>query len=388
MKTIWKTGLLAGLLLPVAVTAQALREKKLVRSAEGQINMQVANARTYLVTQNPFPRTIEGDTVRTVRSGDWTSGFFPGELWLLYELTGKASWAKQARLFTEQMWREPFNGNSHDVGFKVYNSYGQAYRLTGDTAYRSRIIQGAQTLSKRFNPVVGCIRSWDFRWQYPVIIDNMMNLELLFAATRLSGDSSFYKIAVTHANTTMRHHFRADSSSFHVVDYDTLTGAVRERTTLQGYAPGSSWARGQAWALYGYTMCYRETRDPAYLRQAEAVAGFLLRHPRLPADGVPYWDFDVPELEKEPRDASAAAIIASALFELSSYSSQGATYRQQANRILTSLARAYRYPQGQGKGFLLMHSTGHKPAKSEVDVPLIYADYYFLEAIQRRRSIH
>jgi uncharacterized protein YyaL (SSP411 family) len=269
----------------------------------------------------------------------------------------------------------------------VYNSYGNGLRLTNNAEYRKQVIQGAATLITRFNKNVGCIRSWDFgTWQYPVIIDNMMNLELLFAATRLNGDSTYYKIAVTHANTTMKNHFRSDFSCFHVMDYDTVSGKVIGGSTLQGCADNSAWARGHAWALYGFTMCFRETRDPAYLKLAENIASFLINHPRLPSDKIPYWDLDVPDITKEPRDASAAAIMASALYELQAYSLNKMKYKNFADKILNSLIKNYRSPIGTHQGFILIHSTGHKPANSEVDTPIIYADYYFLEALMRRKK--
>jgi unsaturated chondroitin disaccharide hydrolase len=243
-------------------------------------------------------------------------------------------------------------------------------------------------LATRFNATAGVIKSWDHRpeWAYPVIIDNMMNLELLFKATSFSGDSSFYKIAVTHATTTLKNHFRADHSSYHVLNYDTLTGKVLEKTTHQGYAPESAWARGQAWGLYGFTMCYRETGRKEFLLQAERIAGFLVNHPRLPKDGIPYWDFDAPGGVNEPKDASAAAIMASALYELSDYSRHKKAYRAMADKIVNSLTKNYRSAAGDNKGFLLLHSTGHKPAGSEIDVPITYADYYYLEAVGRGRK--
>jgi uncharacterized protein YyaL (SSP411 family) len=276
------------------------------------------------------------------------------------------------------------------MGFKIYNSFGQGYRLTNDQNYKDVIIQGAKTLSKRFNPIVGCIRSWDHsrdKWGFPVIIDNMLNLELLFAVTRMTGDSSYYKIAVSHANTTLKNHFRPDFSSYHVVDYDTITGKVVKKNTHQGFSHESSWARGQAWALYGFTMCYRETKDQKYLQQAENIASFLLNHPNLPKDLVPYWDFDAPNIPNEPRDASAGAVICSALFELATFSKNGTDYRKKANLILTNLTKDYRSAIGANKGFLLFHSTGTKPTNIEVDVPIIYADYYYLEALIRSEKL-
>lgn len=368
------------------VAGNCVMAQKTWQDAEQQMRLMLKEAREFRSNPRVFPRTIEHDSLKIVRSGDWTSGFFPGMLWFMYERTKKQEWKDAAAEFTALMSREPYNGDSHDVGFKVYNSYGNGFRLTNDTSYKRLIIQAAKTLIKRFNPTVGSIKSWDFKWQFPVIIDNMMNLELLFAATRLTGDSTFYKVAVAHANTTMKNHYRANNSSYHVLDYDTTTGQVREKTTHQGYAPESVWARGQAWGLYGYTMCYRETKNTAYLQQAERIAQFILNNPNMPADLVPYWDYSVPEKTNEPRDASAAAITASALYELSKYSKQGKTFRKAADKILQSLTKYYRAPLQGAHGFILLHSTGHKPANSEIDVPIIYADYYYLEALKRSES--
>ena len=362
--------------------------KKALRDAEKQLSFFYNNAVKERDGKKIFPRTIRNDSLKLVVSNDWTSGFFPGMLWYMYDYTGKNEWRTKAEEFTSLMEKETKNAGSHDVGFKVYNSYGNGLRLTNNAEYKKQVIQGAATLITRFNKNVGCIRSWDFgTWQYPVIIDNMMNLESLFAATRLSGDSSYYKIAVTHANTTMKNHFRPDFSCFHVMDYDTVSGKVIGGSTLQGYADNSTWARGQAWALYGFTLCYRETKDPAYLKLAENIASFLINHPRLPSDKIPYWDLDVPDITKEPRDASAAAIMASALYELQGYSHNKKRYKDFADKILNSLIKDYCTPIGTHHGFILLHSTGHKPADSEVDTSIIYADYYFLEAILRRMKL-
>ena len=320
----------------------------------------------------------------------WTSGFFPGMLWYLYDYTKDKKWEEQAKTFTANIEKEKFNGGSHDVGFKIYCSFGNGYRLTKDKHYKEVIIQAAKTLSTRFNPTTGVIRSWDTmpKWSYPVIIDNMLNLELLFAATKLSGDSSFCKIAISHANTTLKNHFRKDFSCYHVVDYDsTKPESVIKKGTHQGYSDESAWARGQAWALYGYTMCYRETKDPKYLKQAENVAGYILNNPNLPPDLVPYWDYNAPNIPNEPRDASAAACMASGLFELSTYSKKGKIYRKAADKMIESLTNNYRSPIGENKGFILLHSTGAKPNKSEVDSPLSYADYYYLEALLRAKKL-
>jgi unsaturated chondroitin disaccharide hydrolase len=336
------------------------------------------------------PRTLSasGDLL-LVASKDWCSGFFPGELWYLYNYTNDKKWLEEAKAYTANIEQEKTNGGTHDMGFKVYCSVGNAYRITKDPHYKDVIIEAAKTLATRFNPKVGCIKSWDGRpqWPFPVIIDNMMNLELLFKATKFSGDSSFYKIAVSHANTTMKNHFRADYSSYHVVSYDPETGAVLKKVTHQGYADESAWARGQAWALYGFTMCYRETRNKAYLQQAENVAKYILNNPNMPADLVPYWDFNAPATPNEPRDASAATVMASALYELSTYSTHGKLYRSKANTMVKNLTDHYTAAPGTNKGFILLHSTGSKPSNSEVDVPLSYADYYYLEALMRQKHL-
>jgi unsaturated chondroitin disaccharide hydrolase len=337
------------------------------------------------------PRTIEKGQLKLVAAKDWTSGFFPGELWYLYEFSNKKIWEKEAQTFTANIEKEKFNGTTHDMGFKIYCSFGNGYRLTHDPQYKDVIIQSAKTLSTRFNQKAGVLRSWDHnkdKWDYPVIIDNMLNLELLFETTKLTGDSSFYKIAVSHANTTMKNHFRPDYSSYHVVDYDTATGKVIKKTTHQGYSDESAWARGQAWGLYGYTMCYRETKDKAYLQQAEHIASFILNNPNLPKDLVPYWDFNAPNIPNEPRDVSAAAIIASGLYELSTYSKNNKIYKQAADKIIENLTNNYRSKIGENFGFILLHSTGTKPSNSEVDVPISYADYYYLEALLRMKKLN
>ena len=375
-----------------SATAQKVDIAKIVSDAEQQTELMLRNipeakkGNSELVS----PRTIEKGDLKLVASRDWTSGFFPGQLWFLYEFTGKEQWKQQARSYTANIEREKTNAGTHDMGFKVFCSFGSGYKLTKDPAYKDIIIQSAKTLSTRFRPVVGCIRSWDHhkeQWAFPVIIDNMMNLELLFEATKLTGDSSFHRIAIAHANTTMKNHYRPDNSSWHVVDYDTITGKVTQKNTHQGYAHESAWSRGQAWGLYGYTMCFRETKNPAYLKHAENIAKFLFNHSRMPKDLVPYYDFDAPGIPNEPRDASAAAIAASALYELSLYSKSGKQYRSIADKIVENLSQNYRSPLGENKGFLLLHSTGSKPANSEVDVPINYADYYYLEALLRAKKL-
>lgn len=370
--------------------AQPVKYVTLVKEAEKQtLAMLQEIERIKMSGDNPqlvSPRTLEKGELRLVAAKDWTSGFFPGQLWFLYEMTGKEEWKTQAGIFTKNIEHQQYDPTTHDLGFKIYCSVGTGYRLTKNEEYKKIIIQAAATLSKRFNTNTGTIRSWDHmkRWDYPVIIDNMMNLELLFEATRLSGDSSFYHIAVAHANSTIKNHFRTDNSSWHVVDYDSVqAGNIIKKTTHQGFSDESAWARGQAWGLYGYTMCYRETKDIRYLQQAEKIACYILKNPNLPEDLVPYWDYAVAGMPNEPRDVSAAVITASALYELSLYSPCRKYYRAKAGKIIKNVTARYRAAPGSSKGFLLLHSTGNKPFKSETDVPLSYADYYYLEALIR-----
>lgn len=337
------------------------------------------------------PRTANKETTVYTSFEDWTSGFFPGTLWYLYRLTGKDKWKKEAEKYTEALENIQYLTSHHDIGFMIGCSYGNGYRTGLHREYVPVIIQAARSLSTRFRPGAGILQSWNVSggwqsqrgWTCPVIIDNMMNLELLFMATELSGDSTFSRIAVSHADHTLANHFRPDNSCYHVVDYDPETGTVLHKETAQGYAHESTWARGQAWALYGFTVCYRYTHTPAYLKKAEEIAACILSHPRLPADLIPYWDFDAPGIPDEPRDASAAAIIASALYELSDYSQQD--YTPVADKILHNLSTpSYSAYSRKNGNFLLMHSVGSIPHNSEIDQPLVYADYYYLEALTRK----
>ena len=324
---------------------------------------------------------------------DWCSGFFPGSLCYLYQLTNDKSWLLQSKRFTEALDSIQYLTWHHDVGFMIGSSYLNIYRLNPNKAYKKAIIQTAKSLCTRFRKKAGVIQSWNVDrgwqskrgWTCPVIIDNMMNLELLFEATRLSGDSTYWKVAVSHANKTLENQFRKDGSCYHVVDYDTNNGAVLHRQTAQGYADNSAWARGQAWAVYGYTVCYRYTHDRKYLDQAVKTLNFVMQNPNLPDDLIPYWDFDAPNIPNEPRDASSAACIASALYEMNNYLPDNG-YTSLADRIIRSLSSPeYRAPLGKNGCFLLMHSVGSIPHNNEIDVPLNYADYYFLEALTRRK---
>ncbi|HEY4150680.1 MAG TPA: glycoside hydrolase family 88 protein, partial [Chitinophagaceae bacterium] len=326
-----------------------------------------------------FPKTYYemAGKLETSNSGWWCSGFYPGTLLYLYEQTKDTALYHEALRMLNVLKPEQFNKTTHDLGFMMYCSFGNAWRLNPSPEYREILLNSARSLSTRFNPAVGCIKSWDSKKnEYLVIIDNMMNLELLFWATKVTGDSSFYRIAVTHANTTLKNHFRPDYSSYHVVNYNPQTGAVQQKRTAQGASDSSAWARGQSWGLYGFTVMYRETKDKKYLDQATHIAGFILHHPNLPADKIPYWDFNAPGIPNVLRDASAAAVMASALIELSHYVDAGKKheYMQVASTILYNLSNPhYRAAPGTNGGFILQHSVGHMPNKTEIDVPLTYA---------------
>lgn len=346
-----------------------------------------------LLKPEEFPKAFHPETgkLETSNSGWWCSGFYPGTLLELYRQNHDEALRTEANRIMGVLTKEQYNTHTHDLGFMMYCSFGTANQLEAKPEYKQILLNSAKSLSTRFNPKVGCIKSWDSKpSDFLVIIDNMMNLELLFWATRETGDSSFYKIAVTHANTTIKNHYRADHSSYHVINYNAETGAVQEKKTAQGFANESAWARGQAWGLYGFTVMYRETKDRKYLEQANNIAKFLLNNPNLPADKIPYWDFNAPNIPNALRDASAAAIMASALLELCRYTDKadGQHYFKTAETIIKTLSSpTYRSKPQTNGGFILQHSVGHFPAGTEIDVPLTYADYYFVEAMERYKAL-
>lgn len=384
------TGLGACTTSRPAVDARQARLDTLVAQRLALAATRYHRTAQTLTPADGYPRstTAEGRW-RTVPPGDWTSGFFPGILWQLAAHTGDAQLRARAHAWTWPLTRIFEGRYDHDLGFQFYGSFGQAYRITGDTAYAAPLLRAARLLAARFDPTVGALKSWDWaeQWPYPVIADNMMNLELLFWAAAHGGDPAWQALAVRHARTTARDHLRPDGGSFHVVDYDPATGAVRARVTHQGAADSSTWARGQAWLLYGFTMAHRETGDPAFLATARRLADYFIAH--LPADHVPYWDFQAPGRPDAPRDASAAAIAASALLELSTLlaAGEGRPYRQAAEAILTALAAPPYLARGTDSPSVLLHAVGHHPNGSEVDVGLIYADYYFIEALRRYQHL-
>ncbi|MGN6435925.1 MAG: glycoside hydrolase family 88 protein [Agriterribacter sp.] len=360
-------------------------------------NLQFAASQyKYMMKELPpdvMPRSYNDSSKQLITSNTewWCSGFYPATLWLLYKETKDEALKAEAEKRLAILEKEKLNTGTHDLGFMIFCSFGNAYKVTGNPHYKDVIFTAASSLATRYRPTIASLQSWNKsdRYSCPVIIDNMMNLELLEWVTQAGGDKRFAEIAVNHANTTIKNHYRPDYSSYHVVDYDTAAAKVIKKVTHQGYADESSWARGQAWGLYGFTMMYRLTKDTAYLRQAIHIADFLLRHPNLPADKIPYWDFNAPDIPNAKRDASAGAVIASALLELSTYAApkKSKTYKNAAEVMLRSLSSpAYRAAAGTNGGFILKHSVGSIPHRSEIDVPLTYADYYFVEALSRYKE--
>ncbi len=376
---------------------QADKKKALIEDDFLVAEQHLSNQLKAVPEPTVYPRTTgkDGQLIATPKN-DWTEGFYPGCLWYIYEHNREESWKQSAVKWTEAL--EPMKKltSHHDIGFLIYCSFGNGYRLTGKEEYKDVIIEAANSLTTRFSEVTGCIKSWNYRkawngkdeWFYPVIIDNMMNLELLYFASKVTGDTRYAKIATTHAETTAKNQLREDYSNYHVVDYDTLTGKVLHQATCQGFSDNSAWARGQAWAIYGYTMVYRETHDVRFLDFARKVSDVYLS--RLPEDMIPYWDFNAPELSSgEPKDASASAITASALLELSTYindSDSAFFYRNKAVEMLQILSSPA-YQARNNKDAFLLHSVGHMNKGWEVDASISYADYYYLEALVRLKRL-
>jgi unsaturated chondroitin disaccharide hydrolase len=395
--------ILMALLLPVS--AQWYTSK--IKQAEKQTH--------YLLSQctekKLIPRSYSSDNgVEYVGIKDWTSGFFPGVLWLLHYHTNNPVWKQEAMHYTQLLSPIQHFTQHHDVGFMIMSSYGLGYALNNDPAYREVIINSANALITRYRESAGTIQSWDKRvsrtgveWECPVIIDNLMNLELLFKVAKLTGDQRYYDIAILHADNTMKNHIRPDKSTYHLVNYDLITGKVTDRDTWQGYSRNSTWARGQAWGIYGFTMCYRETGEQRYLQTAIDLVDFFLNHKNLPKDKIPLWDFNAGEKGYVPdwdisnangsmhsRDASAAAIVASALLELSTLSAElHKKYFRVAETMLKNLSSPkYLARYKTNGGFILQKSVGNMPRGLEVDVPLNYADYYYLEALHRYKQMN
>jgi rhamnogalacturonyl hydrolase YesR len=389
-------NLLPFLILLLLLSCQTSKEKNLEKE-ENDIALSYTykdrfdKLLEYTLNSKKIPRSIDKDfkKIKTSKSKTWTSGFFAGNLWYIYNLTNDKKYKDKALEWTKIVEKEKLNDEDHDIGFKIYNSFGHAYKNTQNEDYANVIVIAAKTLTNRYNDKIKAIQSWNAKegkWDYPVIIDNMMNLELLFEATRLTQDSTYYNVAVNHANTTLKNHFRKDHSTYHVVDYNH-NGSVKAKKTHQGYSDSSAWARGQAWAVYGYTMAYRYTKNEAYLTQAEQTAKFYLNHENLPQDGIPFWDFDDPDIPQAPKDVSASTIMASGFYELYHFT-RNKTYLDYANKVIETLKQPeYLLDKSVNAPFILNRSTGNYNKNSEIDCPIVYADYYLLEALISRNKI-
>lgn len=361
-------------------------------------NVQIQKTLSEIGDRKMMPRNIMDSLshwkLAPIDISEWTVGFWPGILWYNYENTRNISDSDAALFYTDLL--DPLAmlpAYDHDLGFQIFCSYGNGYRLTGSEKYKQIVLNAADTLATLFNPKIETILSWPREvepnnWPHNTIMDNMINLEMLYWAARNGGGKRLYDIATRHAETTMKHQFREDGGNYHVAVYDTIDGHFIKGVTHQGYADSTLWARGQAWAIYGYTMVYRETGDKQFLRFAEKVTDLYLN--RLPENEyVPYWDFDAPDIPHEPKDASAAAIVASALLELSQLEDNGVKaeeYKTAATKMLIELSSDKYQSRGSKPSFLL-HSVGHWPNKSEVDASINYADYYYIEALIRYKKM-
>ncbi|MDT0687746.1 glycoside hydrolase family 88 protein [Autumnicola psychrophila] len=383
--------LMLAIFFTSCATQKDIPENKIDRTLE-----LAAQQYKYMADQLPkdgrFPKTFyaKEDRFETSGSNWWVSGFYPGTLLYLYEETGDPELMEEAERILKDLEKEQYNTSTHDLGFMMFDSFGAANRLDPREEYDEILMNSAKSLATRFDEEVGAIRSWDSDDDsFLVIVDNMMNLELLFWASEYSGDNIYRDIAITHSNTTIQHHFRPDNSSYHVINYNENTGEVKEKRTAQGNADESAWARGQAWGLYGFTEVYRKTKDQKYLDQAVKIADFMLDHPNMPADKIPYWDYNAPKIPDAFRDSSAGAIMAAALLELSEYvnkNRQKKYFNAAETALNTLMSPEYLAEEGTNGGFILKHGVGHLPQNSEVDVPLTYGDYYFVEALNRYKE--
>ncbi|WP_202901248.1 glycoside hydrolase family 88 protein [Pedobacter heparinus] len=382
-------GLALGLTLACAKPTAQLTDEKIASIFELE-KIYADNAFKIVKSTGKMPRSLEKGFQPI---SDWTSGFYPGNLWLVYEFTRDKDILKKAEYATALVEDNKDYTHDHDIGFMIYSSYGNGYRLTKNEKYKAVMIEASKSAIKRYNPKVKSIMSWNPSaardWKFPVIIDNMINLELLLNGTGFTGDSTYYNVAVNHANTTMKNQYRSDYSCSHVVDYDPLTGKMRKRDWNNGDSnpETASWSRGQSWGLYGFGFMYKYTHKKEYLTQAENIAAYILNNQNMPEDMVPYWDYRAPKIPTQ-KDASAAALLASGLMQLAELSpANGKKYFKAGEKILESLSAAP-YLNESGKGnYLLNHATGNFLRKSEVDGGLIYADYYYLEALLRYQKL-
>lgn len=428
-----KTRLLFVIFLLTALGASARQKKAAAQSFDAARQLNYCNAQIHRALDllrradntydfNMEPRNIlssdrqKGWNCRTATAQEWCGGFWPGILWMDYSVSKDTAVLRAAEGYTEALRHiayEPIF--DHDIGFLMFCSFGKGYdALTSagtasadnerfDTQaahYKKVILASADSLATLFNPMVGTILSWPRNVRmfggHNTIMDNMMNLDMMFWASRHGGNPLLYDLAVAHARTTMLHHFRPDGSCYHVAVYDSLDGHFIKGVTHQGYADSSMWARGQSWAIYGYTMVYRYTHNPVFLQFAQKVTDVYLRRLgcRQAEDGslavtgslIPNWDFDDPDT-RASKDASAACVVADALLELSRYvgKDKGPYYKDAAMKMLAELSTPD-YLSGKRNVSFLLHSTGHHPAGSEIDASIIYADYYYLEALIRAKE--
>jgi unsaturated chondroitin disaccharide hydrolase len=368
----------------------SVADRALMRAAE-----QLRRAATNLDPSKGYPRVTTADGNWELQSSSqWTSGFFAGSLWYMYQVTHAPEWRALAERWTVGLESNKTKTTTHDLGFMIFDSFGHGYLLTGDQHYKDVVMEASRSLATRYNPRVGLIKSWDMEgatdyrraWKYPVIVDNLMNLEMLSWAAAHGGDSTWARMAESHALKSARAHQRADGSTAHVALFDPSSGSLERTVTWQGFADSSTWARGQAWSIHGLTAAYGRTGRSELLAAAQRSADWFIAH--LPPDAVPYWDFNDPSIPNTSRDASAAAIAASGLYDLARHSdaAAGDRYRAAADRIVESLAANYAAPLTPS-GAILAHSTGQRPQKSEIDVGIVYADYFYLEALLRRKGL-
>ncbi len=357
--------------------------------------MKLANEQYKILAKNVpndrMPKYLKDNIVQTSDTKWWCSGFFPGSLIYLYEYTKDQDIKKEIDKRLKLLEPEKHFKGNHDLGFMMYCSFGNAYRVFKDPKYKFTIDTAAMSLATRYNKDLKVIKSWEGGklYKFPVIIDNMMNLELLLWAAEHGGNPYLKEIALEHTESTIKNHYRPDFSSYHVVDYNPNDGSIIKKVTHQGFSDESAWARGNAWGFYGFVTMYRFTKNKRYLDLALKMGDFMLNHKNLPKDKIPYWDFDSKDIPNTYRDASAGAIIASALLELGQYvnAQERKKYVKTAETIIRNLSSpAYFAQSGSNGGFLLMHSVGSLPHNSEVDSPLTYADYYYLEAMHRYRN--
>lgn len=392
---IWKLFTTVFLTLVIFMSCTSVKSSDPVLDAEEMLDYCVEKVKVSMNSiddANKSPRNIEdGETEwGTTNVRNWTSGFWPGILWYAYEYSKDEAIKEAAEKFTAPIQIiADTPAKNHDIGFMVNCSFGNGYRLTGSEEYKRTLLAAADTLATLFNPNVGSILSWPKKKEYShnTIIDNMMNLELLYWASKNGGSQKLYEIAVSHAEVTMKHIVRSDYSSFHLGNFDKLSGEFIKGYTHQGYADSSLWARGQAWGIYGFAISARETGRKDFLKTSINLANHYLN--RLPEDGIPYWDFDDPKIPKAPKDASSAAIAACGMIELYFMADDQKMkdhFLNSATSLIEKLSSDKYLSKDENLAFLL-HSTGHHPKNSEVDIPIIYADYYFIEALIKLRNL-